>query len=596
MTRFQRTFGMIFSPDLIDSLRVSPTANQMKHQERSYFRWLFVEWGSPKRWRSTATHAMRSAVVVLVAILLTSLPVQGRPTAGPAAWKGFDTRDAQSVLHELGYDPGKVDGLDGPRTRQATRLFQIDHGIPATGELDDRTRESLVTANLEKSFREGSLKTPCSDTDASALEAHLTFVDFAVNHKWEVGRLYSFRTLMSRHYKRTPDPYLNRLVDWISHQPDRLDRKLVDSSPEPALLVYDHEDSDLRAWLITASGLRVYHHSVADGAELRRRVTQFRRALGIHDHQALRAPKRIRAPKRRGVRPLALPSPDATPLSMEEAITKLSALLFPANCANELRAITHLIVVPTSELWTVPFAVLKPFGDGTYLIEHSSVVMTPSLIDLDSEYPLWDRVQRSPSAVVVGNPSFPAVDSEWSYPPLPGFELEARAIAHRLGTSPFLGNAATKTNVIERSKTVDILYFATHGVADGHDPSHSSFLLLAGVPGKNSRWTLDEIQRIRFRASLVVLSGFQTGLGQVFDAGVLSVARGFHNSGVPRVAISLWNVDDNATMDLMVSFMDGIFRRKLYPPEALRAAMLATRERYKHPSKWASFTLFGALW
>ena len=45
------------------------------------------------------------------------------------------TRAVQEKLAALGYDPGPVDGVVGPRTRAAIRDYQIDHGLAGTGEV-----------------------------------------------------------------------------------------------------------------------------------------------------------------------------------------------------------------------------------------------------------------------------------------------------------------------------------------------------------------------------------------------------------------------------------------------------------------------------
>ncbi len=42
-------------------------------------------------------------------------------------------RDIQSNLARMGYDPGPVDGVAGPRTRAAIRRYQRDHGLAADG-------------------------------------------------------------------------------------------------------------------------------------------------------------------------------------------------------------------------------------------------------------------------------------------------------------------------------------------------------------------------------------------------------------------------------------------------------------------------------
>ena len=48
----------------------------------------------------------------------------------------------QSRLAREGYDPGPIDGVIGPQTRDAIADFQSDHGLPVTGRIDN----SLVNA------------------------------------------------------------------------------------------------------------------------------------------------------------------------------------------------------------------------------------------------------------------------------------------------------------------------------------------------------------------------------------------------------------------------------------------------------------------
>jgi peptidoglycan hydrolase-like protein with peptidoglycan-binding domain len=50
---------------------------------------------------------------------------------------------AQRVLKDSGFDPGPVDGSFGPKTREATKNFQIKNRLEPTGELDEHTRDRL---------------------------------------------------------------------------------------------------------------------------------------------------------------------------------------------------------------------------------------------------------------------------------------------------------------------------------------------------------------------------------------------------------------------------------------------------------------------
>lgn len=52
-------------------------------------------------------------------------------------------RSAQQALSDLGFDPGPVDGLMGPKTAAAIRKFQGSNGLRSTGRLDSATVAAL---------------------------------------------------------------------------------------------------------------------------------------------------------------------------------------------------------------------------------------------------------------------------------------------------------------------------------------------------------------------------------------------------------------------------------------------------------------------
>ena len=60
----------------------------------------------------------------------------------------------QHHLHDLGYGPGPLDGLIGPRTLDAVRRFQRDEGLAATGVLSFELLERLQTAQARGQTRE----------------------------------------------------------------------------------------------------------------------------------------------------------------------------------------------------------------------------------------------------------------------------------------------------------------------------------------------------------------------------------------------------------------------------------------------------------
>lgn len=67
----------------------------------------------------------------------------GAPDRHAAAAPDRDRRlvaGTQSGLRDMGYDPGPVDGILGPRTRAAIRAYQKDHRLP----VDERPTPALA--------------------------------------------------------------------------------------------------------------------------------------------------------------------------------------------------------------------------------------------------------------------------------------------------------------------------------------------------------------------------------------------------------------------------------------------------------------------
>jgi CHAT domain-containing protein len=95
------------------------------------------------------------------------------------------------------------------------------------------------------------------------------------------------------------------------------------------------------------------------------------------------------------------------------------------------------------------------------------------------------------------------------------------------------------------------------------------------------------------RTELVVLSACDTGLGQVaVGQGVYGLRRSVGIAGARTLVMSLWNVPDPETQELMEDF----YRRlKLGEPRsvAFRGAQLALRTRRPDPYYWGAFICQG---
>ncbi|WP_026486616.1 peptidoglycan-binding domain-containing protein [Caldanaerobius polysaccharolyticus] len=52
---------------------------------------------------------------------------------------GHDVMQLQLILQSLGYDPGPIDGIFGPRTKNAVMRLQRDYGIRVDGIVGPET-------------------------------------------------------------------------------------------------------------------------------------------------------------------------------------------------------------------------------------------------------------------------------------------------------------------------------------------------------------------------------------------------------------------------------------------------------------------------
>jgi CHAT domain-containing protein len=84
---------------------------------------------------------------------------------------------------------------------------------------------------------------------------------------------------------------------------------------------------------------------------------------------------------------------------------------------------------------------------------------------------------------------------------------------------------------------------------------------------------------------------------EVSGEGLIGMTRAFLYAGASSVVVSLWQVDDVSTADLMVGFYSHL-KAGLDRSEALRQAKLELidRSRYSHPYFWAPFVLVGRSW
>lgn len=245
-----------------------------------------------------------------------------------------------------------------------------------------------------------------------------------------------------------------------------------------------------------------------------------------------------RAPVPRGAQRAAPPSAAAPAVAPPPTDSQIANWLFPLALRTALNRCQHLTLQVPGAMATLPWAAL-PYDEQTLLIDRFSLSLLPDLrafagkrfatVNGTRQERAAEVEYRLESALIVGNPRYD--DPEWMLPDLPGAQREANSVAKEMAqTRLLLGQKATKANALRElhGQRWDMVYLATHAVADTRQPLEKSFLALtpgaANSENDSGRWTAREVQGLNLRADMAVLSACQTGLGGEHDAGVLALA------------------------------------------------------------------------
>jgi CHAT domain-containing protein len=390
----------------------------------------------------------------------------------------------------------------------------------------------------------------------------------------------------------------------LSHSMFSLRMGLARYKSGTAALLYYSGASATCVVLVDRSGISAY--------SILRNTTSLDVEHAIRKYLEALVPRRCRArtPVRAG-RPLTSPGSGITTncnLSRTSswtggrAASDLSKLLLPAEIERALKRYKNVIVVPHGPISLVPFAALKLPKSGATFIDKFNHTISPAFtqIGIGKGLHLRRTSGKRPRAIVVGNPAYR--DPDWHFPTLPGAEAEANAVGKLLRVRPLIGRRATMERIrkrlaISRNKTLDILYLATHGIATADDPNsagrgETSFVALAD----GARLSPKTLKRTGYRGSrLVVLSACDTGKGWIAESGAVGLPRLFHLNGAEEVLMSLWQVDDDVTKELMTTFMKKYLSNwpRSSASIALNRASRELRRKFPHPAHWAAFSVFG---
>ncbi|MEM7336250.1 MAG: CHAT domain-containing protein [Chloroflexota bacterium] len=251
---------------------------------------------------------------------------------------------------------------------------------------------------------------------------------------------------------------------------------------------------------------------------------------------------------------------------------------------QRLQAKKRLLILPHRALFHIPFAGLYHPSSESYLIDKWTIQIAPSATILK-----WcqDRQTNSQNSLLMG---YPGEQEQADY--LPKVLEEVETLSTLFDEPTVLrANDATRENLLTHLSNKSLIHLAGHAVFN------SQFPLESGLPLVNGRWLRASDLYLRqglIDGATVVLSGCETGLGQLSGADILGLNSAFLYAGASGIVSGLWKVDDNATAVLMKHFYQNL-KDGMDTAVALQQAQLTLRHsnEFSAPYFWAPFALTG---
>jgi len=199
------------------------------------------------------------------------------------------------------------------------------------------------------------------------------------------------------------------------------------------------------------------------------------------------------------------------------------------------------------------------------------------------------------------------IDSSWNRQadpdfllPLPGILKEVQSIDETVPSRIFLNEQATEANFKKYAPDYNVLHLAMHTIMDDEQPLQS-LLAFSNVEDSDSvednRLYAYEIYNMKLNAQMAVLSSCSSGFGKMQKGeGMMSLARGFIYAGCPCIVMTLWQVSDKSSSELMTSFYRYL-KKGRSKQEAMRLAKIDylddADDLTSNPYFWSGFVVVG---
>ncbi len=234
------------------------------------------------------------------------------------------------------------------------------------------------------------------------------------------------------------------------------------------------------------------------------------------------------------------------------------ALLQPF--ADHIRSAESIRILPTAELWNVPFFALP--WDEDVLVARAPVSMA-----LDLARPSVPEPANAGTALIVADPS-----SDLAAAADEAADVSRALVDRGWNVQQLTGTDARLVDVRAAMVEADLFHYAGHGRHAGVEGWGSALRLAGGM-----LLTVEDVLALERVPSLVILPACDTApSGEGTLAGGMNIGRAFLLSGAEVVIAATGEIEDRAAGSFSTSF-HAAFLQSTSPAEAMRVALLANR-------------------
>ncbi len=251
-----------------------------------------------------------------------------------------------------------------------------------------------------------------------------------------------------------------------------------------------------------------------------------------------------------------------------------------------------ITIIPDSFLNYLPFEALYNSKKRDYVVENHFISYSYSL-------PMWllhqqymkDMNQQSLAAFSPFYSKSSNTGNRSDFKELKFASIESQNIVDLFGGTLFTKSNATKANFIKEKENFDIFHLSMHSQLFEDDFNKSCLVF-----SEEEKLYFSDLYGMNIPASMVVLSACDTGNGTLKNGeGIMSMSRALRYAGVKSAVVSLWQVPDKETSEIMISFYENL-KKGQSKDEALansKTTFIKNNPMKNHPFYWAGFVVNG---